>query len=310
MPLRFTVLASGSAGNASLLECDGFGVLIDLGLGPRQLAGRLAAVGASWQRIHAAILTHTHGDHWRERTLAHLLQHDLPIYCHPEHAIYLRHQSRAFSALARRKLVRRYEPGADLEVATGLRCRPLEVCHDAGATCGFRFEGSPGFLGQQSALAYVTDLGCWQAGLVDALADVDVLALEFNHDVGLERTSGRPWHLVARVLGDQGHLSNAQAAELLAEVLRRSEPGRLRHVVQLHLSRDCNRPELAVTAVRKVLSNGQAKVQIHTALQHQPGPSLLVGLATPKSHTTRLSSPRREPMGVACAQPWLPGWHD
>ena len=38
MSLRFTVLASGSGGNASLVETDGFGVLIDAGLGPRQLA--------------------------------------------------------------------------------------------------------------------------------------------------------------------------------------------------------------------------------------------------------------------------------
>ena len=44
MPLRFTVLASGSAGNASLLQIDGFGLLVDAGLGPRTLAGRLAAV--------------------------------------------------------------------------------------------------------------------------------------------------------------------------------------------------------------------------------------------------------------------------
>ena len=43
MPLQFTVLASGSAGNASLLEMDGFGVLIDAGLGPRQLSQPLAA---------------------------------------------------------------------------------------------------------------------------------------------------------------------------------------------------------------------------------------------------------------------------
>jgi glyoxylase-like metal-dependent hydrolase (beta-lactamase superfamily II) len=65
MPLRFTVLASGSGGNASLLEADGFGLLLDAGLGPRQLAGRLAAVGASWQQVHAVLLTHTHSDQRR-----------------------------------------------------------------------------------------------------------------------------------------------------------------------------------------------------------------------------------------------------
>ena len=55
-----------------------------------------------------------------------------------------------------------------------------------------------------------------------ALADVDILALEFNHDVFLEKSSGRSPALIFRVLGDRGHLSNVQAAELLREVGRRS----------------------------------------------------------------------------------------
>ena len=38
---------------------------------------------------------------------------------------------------------------------------------------------------------------------------------------------------IARVLGDEGHLSNAQAGSLLREVLRRSTTGRLQHLVQI-----------------------------------------------------------------------------
>src|SRR4051812_22848573 len=85
MALRFTVLASGSAGNASLVEVNGFGVLLDVGLGPRQLAGRLAAAGASWQDVRAVLLTHTHSDHWNDRTLTYLHRRGIPFYCHPEH---------------------------------------------------------------------------------------------------------------------------------------------------------------------------------------------------------------------------------
>ena len=92
------------------------------------------------------------------------------------------------------------------------------------------------------ALAYAADLGSWQDDVARRLADVDLLALEFNHDVYLQRSSGRSPRLIARCLGDHGHLSNVQAAALVRHVLTLSEPGRLRHVVQLHLSRDCNRP--------------------------------------------------------------------
>src|SRR5438552_3870250 len=117
MALHFTVLASGSLGNASLLEADGFGVLIDAGLGPRQLAQRLAAVGRSWRRIHAAVLTHTHGDHWRGRTFAYLARHGIPLYCHAAHVNDLVAESAAFCRLADSSLVRYYEPDRSLALA-------------------------------------------------------------------------------------------------------------------------------------------------------------------------------------------------
>jgi metal-dependent hydrolase (beta-lactamase superfamily II) len=43
--LRFRVLGSGSGGNATLVEGGGARVLLDAGLGPRQLAERLASAG-------------------------------------------------------------------------------------------------------------------------------------------------------------------------------------------------------------------------------------------------------------------------
>jgi phosphoribosyl 1,2-cyclic phosphodiesterase len=308
MPLRFSVLASGSSGNASLIEADGFGVLLDIGLGPRQLAARLTAVGASWADIHAVLLTHTHGDHWNERTLAYLQRYRIPLYCHPEHHWPLREASAAFVSLRGDKLIHGYEPGVALALSSTLSCIPLPLRHDCEATCGFRFHASPDLFGQASTLAYVADLGCWQPALADALADADILALEFNHDVFLERSSGRSPALILRVLGDRGHLSNAQAADLLREVLRRSQPGRLRHLVQLHLSRQCNRPAMAVDAARVVLGELQAEVEIHTAQQDEAGPSLAVGGVV--GARRRRSGGRRKTNGVATGhhQPLLPGW--
>src|SRR5437867_4414245 len=90
MAFRFSILASGSSGNAALLEAGGFGLLIDAGLGPRQLASRLAAVGSSWEKVSAVILTHTHSDHWKDRTLKHLRHRGIPFYCHEGHHGLLR----------------------------------------------------------------------------------------------------------------------------------------------------------------------------------------------------------------------------
>src|SRR4051812_30085170 len=106
MPLQFTVLASGSGGNASLIEADGFGVLLDTGLGPRQLAARLEAAGVSWKCVRAALLTHTHSDHWNESTFNYLLKLKIPLYCHPEHHAVLHTYCAAFPGLCAAGLVR------------------------------------------------------------------------------------------------------------------------------------------------------------------------------------------------------------
>jgi phosphoribosyl 1,2-cyclic phosphodiesterase len=270
MALGLTVLGSGSSGNTTLLEADGCSLLIDAGLGPRQIATRLATVGVSWPRIQAVLLTHTHCDHWNDRVFAHLLQLRIPVYCHREHLTVLRQYCSCFEAMRRAKLFRGYEPELELSFTGLLRCRPLSVRHDSGATFGFRFDGSANLFNRAWSLGYVADLGCWDEGLADALAGVDVLALEFNHDVRLQRTSGRPAHLIERVLGDDGHLSNEQAAALASAIIEKSPSRRLARLVQLHLSRQCNRPELARRAAQQALEQLGACAEIHTAEQDAP----------------------------------------
>src|SRR4051812_44768395 len=214
MTARFTVLASGSAGNSSLLQADGFGLLIDFGLGVRKLGSRLAARKLTWHAAHAALLTHTHADHWNPTALASLAKNGTPIYCHAAHADDL-DGCDAFGGHYKAGLVRFFQPGRWIDLARGVRALPLEVSHDAGPTFAFRVEGPAGLFGAEWSLGYAADLGTWDDDLALAFADVDLLALEFNHDEQLQRASGRPWVLIRRVLGDQGHLSNHQAAEMV-----------------------------------------------------------------------------------------------
>jgi hypothetical protein len=176
-----------------------------------------------------------------------------------------------FAKLENASLVRPYRAGEDGELPGGLRYRPINLRHDGGETFGFRLMGRAGLFDEPCALAYAADLGSWDAPLVEALADVDLLALEFNHDVAMELDSGRDPRLIARVLGDDGHLSNDQATALLRAVLGCSPPGRLRWLVQLHLSRQCNRPRLALRTAAESLANLQVDVQIHTAAQDKTG---------------------------------------
>jgi phosphoribosyl 1,2-cyclic phosphodiesterase len=272
----------------------------------------MASFGVSWKNVHAVLLTHTHSDHWKERTFAHLRRQLIPLYCHSWHHQQLHFNSPSFSLLREVGLVRDYELDQELHFSPTLRCLPFRLRHDGGVTCGFRFHGPADLFGQPSSLAYAADLGCWNPELARTLSGADVLALEFNHDVQMEKNSGRSPHLIARVLGDDGHLSNDQAAALLGETLRQADGDRLHHVVLLHLSRQCNKPTLAEEAARKALQVSHPHVLIHIANQDRPGPSIDVGC---NGHTRRprkavpASSPRPA-RKVRFSQPWLPGWEN
>jgi len=304
MGVRYTVLASGSGGNVSLVESDGFGVLIDVGLGSRELTRRFADAGLSWSAVQAVVLTHTHTDHWKDSTLGHLHRHGIPLWCHLGHYRGLSAYGEGFARLLADGLVRPFDEHRPFDLCNKLRCTPLPIRHDAGPTFAFRFEGAADLFGPAAALGYAADLGCWDDVLADALSDVDLLAIEFNHDVDLERSSGRGAHLIARVLGDEGHLSNVQGAALVRTALGRSASGRLRHLVQLHLSRDCNRPALAQAAARPVLEELAPEAGLHTADQFTPGPTL--SLARPPR---RRAAARRRRGPAATGQAWLPGWN-
>jgi phosphoribosyl 1,2-cyclic phosphodiesterase len=244
-------------------------VLIDAGIGPRAIATRLADAGASWRAVRAILLTHTHDDHWCHSTIDQAARLRVPVYCHAAHVTALAAASPAFARLKTDGLVRRYEPDIELHLPGGVRATPLAVSHDGGPTFGFRLAGDTSLFGPAWSLGYAADLGTWDDALAAALAGVDLLALEFNHDVELQWSSGRPEALVRRVLGDQGHLSNAQASALLRAMLSTAPPAVPRQVVQLHLSRECNRPELARAAAQAVLDELGQDVEIHTASQER-----------------------------------------
>lgn len=266
MPSRFCVLASGSAGNCAFLQQDQFGLLIDAGIGPRVLGARLASIGASWRNVNAVILTHTHSDHWKDWTLGQLRQLRIPIYCSPLHAELLSRISGNFNELSSAGLVQHLHDCVPIEIGT-LTCRPILVPHDSEPTFAFRIDGPPGLFEPQWSVGYASDLGYAPPQLLDAFADTGVLAIEFNHCVDMQRSSGRPRILIERVLGEHGHLSNDQAADAVKAIIERSSLGTLRHLVQLHLSRDCNRPTLAAEHGAKALASCGSSAVVTTAQQ-------------------------------------------
>lgn len=289
MSSRFTVLASGSAGNAALLDANGFRLLIDCGLSARQIGQRLTKIGLHWSDIHAVVLTHTHSDHWSESTIKALAANGVPFYCHRDHVHDLV-LCESFELFRQSGRVHQYVAGDWLNLASQLRILPHEVSHDAEPTFAFRCEGVGGMFGADWSVGYAADLGTWDEKLAELLADSDILAIEFNHDEHMQRSSGRSRDLIARVLGPRGHLSNRQGAALVeAAIDRSSKPPR--SLVTLHRSQQCNTPDLVMTEASKVVGTNPILIQL--AEQQQSTEAIELTSKT-VSRSSNKKRPRRQ----------------
>jgi phosphoribosyl 1,2-cyclic phosphodiesterase len=240
--VRFAWLGSGSRGNAAVVTADGCCVMVDCGFSAREAEVRLARLGLAPGDLDAILVTHEHSDH-----IAGVAR------------LAARH---GVSVLATGGTARSFRCAAPLRVETisaheafhcgGLEVSPLPVPHDAREPCQFVFGDGAVRLG------IITDLGRITAHVIASLAGCDALAVECNHDPAMLAAGPYPPALQRRVGGDLGHLSNAQAAELVAAL----DTARLKHLVALHLSEVNNTPALARNVLAGVLGCKAGEIEV------------------------------------------------
>lgn len=248
MTIRFKSLGSGSSGNATVVQArGGVGVahlLVDCGLGLRELDKRLRAAGMLADQIDAVFITHEHGDHIGcARALA--LRERIPVYM--SEGTYAAIGQPDFEGLLRLAC-----DGLAFEVGA-MQVRPFTVPHDAREPLQLTCTDG------DTRLGVVTDLGHVTAHVMQELAGCATLLLECNHDEELLRTSSYPAFLKRRVGGPYGHLANS-AASALAQAVQAA--GALRQVVAAHLSEQNNKPELAREALAQALGCGPGDVHV------------------------------------------------
>lgn len=243
--MRVTILASGSGGNATLVQAGGTRLLVDAGIGPKVLEERMRRVFSRPLDIDAIVLTHPHGDHvGKARSCARWF--DAPVF---------------LTEATRRRLTlagvstRVFGKSAPFDIGE-IRVEPMPIPHDAPQVALV-------FAHRYARSAIVTDLGHVPRGLAKHLEGCQLVLLESNHEPSMLERGPYPDFLKRRIASNVGHLSNQQAAELLA----RLAPG-TREVVLMHLSERCNSPMLALACARRALSGRRTKVRV--AHQDEP----------------------------------------
>lgn len=259
--IRVTVLASGSRGNATLVEMGNEGILIDAGLSGRRLRELLSRQWAPPERLSRCFLTHEHMDHVRGiKTL---------FPGGGGNRISANEQTRNF--LNDRGMNtdgwKTFCTGEEVTCG-GFSVSSFPVPHDAYDPCGFQIWA------EEKTVVVCTDLGYATTEIKARVATADILVLEANYDEALLRSdTKRPWATKQRIMERHGHLSNLQVTELLSTL---SGSG-LKHILLAHISEDCNRPELAIRAAREgIRQAGLQGVGIYPTFQNKPSESVVV----------------------------------
>jgi phosphoribosyl 1,2-cyclic phosphodiesterase len=247
--MRLIVLASGSSGNAALIESGGRAVLLDAGISARETMHRLLATGAGDARIEAILLTHEHSDHVRGvRVLARRL--GVPVYGTPG---TLQGAANLLVDVPELVPIRQRD---SLSLA-GMRITSFGTMHDACEPCGYTFTSRSGH-----RVGVATDTGVFTAELAAALEGCHAIGLESNHDERMLAEGPYPPFLKRRIAGDRGHLSNASAARALEGLNWKG----LSHVFGLHISEQNNTPSAAHAALARTCSG---TIVIETVARNQ-----------------------------------------
>lgn len=236
--MRFAILASGSKGNAAIVEHRNSLVLIDCGISYRRLCDRMGELGAQASDVSCMFLTHEHGDHTRGLEML-SRRTGIRTYMTRGTAHSLRLGNGDYHPL---------RSGEAVGLGDGLVVEPYTIPHDAREAVHFRVSADG------SAIGFATDIGSPNDHVAESLCGCNALVLECNYDPDmLEGNLDYPPSLKNRIRGGRGHMSNDQASDLLGRV---AHP-QLRLVVAAHQSDNNNRPELALKALESGLNGSR-----------------------------------------------------
>lgn len=290
--MKFSVLSSSSSGNSVYVESGDTRILVDAGLTCKELCNRLDVVlnkrpfeidstqrmtavkplnedGSVFSeklnqkdllsRLNGICVTHEHGDHISGIPVI-SKKCEIPLF-----ATYNTSEAATYTFFKNNT-----ERSFDLpwnvvteccEFELGdLKITPFTIPHDVSGPVAYVIDDGTHRLG------IATDMGIPTETTQLFLKDCDALVLEFNHDLDMLLESDRCWDLKCRVKGDRGHLSNAQAQQLLSSIAT----DRLKSVFLAHISFDCNTVPLAHNSCRETLTKlgMHERVKIYNPHEH------------------------------------------
>ena len=233
--MKICTLSSGSKGNCTYVESGSSAVLIDQGLSLRELEKRAAGVGLDLTKVRMIAVTHEHTDHISGLDML-TKKHGTKVVAPRTVAARLRGMLPGVE-----DYIEVIRAGESFHIGEA-EVRAFRTLHDTDESVGYRIEA-------ESSFGLCTDLGCLTDEVLEAMSGVELAVIESNYDERMLCDGPYPVYLKRRILSGHGHLSNDEAGKLAVHLARNGAQS----LILGHLSRENNRPELALNAVRTAL---------------------------------------------------------
>lgn len=211
--MKFYSLASGSTGNAFLVDNGKDLLFIDVGIPYNKIKEKLSELNYDIDDVKYILITHSHTDHIKS----------LNSFC----------MEKVYSC-AKIPGIKNIMAKDEIFYLGDYKITPYPLSHDVPCF-GYRIESD------DESLVYITDTGYVNYKIKKYLKNATYYIFESNHDINMLMDSDRPYFLKSRILSDKGHLSNEDASELIYE----SIGDNTKEIYLAHISRDCNKKELA-----------------------------------------------------------------
>ncbi|WP_297815864.1 MBL fold metallo-hydrolase [uncultured Lactobacillus sp.] len=245
--MRVSVLASGSTGNTTLIETNDHKILMDAGVSGKKTKDLLAQVGVDITDIDMVFLSHDHTDHSGGLGVLMRRYPQINAFANSGTWQYLIDTNKIGKLPVEQ--INTFESGktrtfGDLEVTS------FATSHDAAEPQYYVFTSGG------KRFACLTDTGYVSNIVKDEIQDADGYLMEFNYDNMMLRNGPYSWSLKQRIMSDVGHLSNAQAGQVLLDVVS----SKTKHIFLAHRSQHNNTELLAHETAYEMLEDGDANL--------------------------------------------------
>lgn len=221
--MKYALLASGSKGNCCVIEHHNTQIVIDCGSTKRYLTQSFEQLELDYKTSDAILITHTHQDHVAQIKMF----NDIPTYATQEIVTDNLFHIEPFEKINCK----------DFSITV------LPMSHDCENTVGYVMECDEG------KMVYITDTGYIKNEVKPFIQNADYYVFESNHDIEMLMGTNRPVYIKQRIINDNGHLCNDDAANILSEVIGENT----KEIVLAHISQEGNTRQMAYDTMKQTL---------------------------------------------------------